>query len=211
MSVRTLAKIIPGRTAFFMCDMQTRFRSVIHQFDHVVATANKMLKIATILRVPVVVTEQNPLKLGKTLPELAVQPLGALHVGTFEKTLFSMITPQLEELLNSPEHNNVKSIVLFGIESHVCVLQTTLDLLERGYDVHVLADGVSSCNKEEVPWALARMRQAGAQITTSESAAFQLMVDSDHPDFRPFAAAIKEEKENTAKCLDALLGSQVPM
>ena len=54
------------------------------------------------------------------------------------------------------------------------MLQSTLDLLERGYDVHILADGVSSCNKEEVPWALERMRQAGAQITTSESMLFQL-------------------------------------
>jgi isochorismate hydrolase len=62
----------------------------------------------------------------------------------------------------------------FIYQSHVCVLQSTLDLLERGYDVHVLADAVSSCNKEEVPWALERMRQAGAQITTSESMLFQL-------------------------------------
>ena len=66
------------------------------------------------------------------------------------------------------------STITFALQSHVCVLQSTLDLLEAGYDVHVLADGVSSINAEEVPYALARMRQAGAQIITSESAAFQL-------------------------------------
>ena len=63
-------------------------------------------------------------------------------------------------------------------QSHICVLQTALDLLERGYDVHVLADGVSSCNKEEVPVALSRMQQAGAQVTTSESILYQLMGES---------------------------------
>ena len=59
-------------------------------------------------------------------------------------------------------------------QSHICILQTTMDLIERGYDVYVVADGVSSSRPEEVPIALARMRQAGAQITTSESAAFEL-------------------------------------
>jgi hypothetical protein len=62
-----------------------------------------------------------------------------------------------------------------GQQSHVCVLQTALDLLDLGYQVHVLADGVSSCNKEEVPFALARIRQAGGITTSSESAVFQLM------------------------------------
>lgn len=60
-------------------------------------------------------------------------------------------------------------------QSHVCVLQTALDLLERDIDVHILADGVSSCNHEEVGIALARLRESGAQITTSESALFQIM------------------------------------
>ena len=125
--------------------------------------------------------------LGPTVPELDIDSLGPLYLGTIDKTLFSMLTPEVRTILAG---RNSKSVVLFGIEvrslnmcrysesnslqSHVCVLQSTLDLLSEGYDVHVLADGVSSCNKEEVPIALDRMRQAGAQITTSESAAFQL-------------------------------------
>lgn len=115
------------------------------------------------------------------------------------------------------------------IQSHVCVLQTALDLLERGYDVFVLADGVSSCNREEVPIALERMRQAGAQITTSESISFQLMgtyerdspvhpcqlrysrflsylsVDSASPNFKALAGIIKEEKQSTKDSLQMLL------
>jgi nicotinamidase-related amidase len=66
------------------------------------------------------------------------------------------------------------SVAIVGIESHVCVLQTTLDLLKAGHKVYVISDGVSSCNKEEVPIALARMRQAGAFISTSESFVYPL-------------------------------------
>ncbi|OBZ71942.1 AP-3 complex subunit mu-1 [Grifola frondosa] len=202
MSAAAVVKLIPGRTVFFVCDIQTRFRTAIHGFEQVVSTANKMLKLANILNVPVVATEQNSRALGHTVPELDLTRLGPLYLGTIEKTLFSMATPDVQSLLKS---RDLKSVVLFGIESHVCVLQSALDLLELGYDVHVLADGVSSCNPEEVPYALARMRQAGAQITTSESAAFQLQGDSTKPNFKQFSAAIKEEKENTEKNLQVLL------
>lgn len=133
--------------------------------------------------------------LGPTVPELNVNELGPLHLGTFDKTLFSMIIPQIDLILKD---GHFKSVLILGIEvrvismqgsnswrfkvligdriqSHVCVFQTVLDLLDKGYDVHVLADGVSSGNKEEVPIAIAGMRQAGARITTSDSCSFQLM------------------------------------
>ncbi|KAG8218327.1 Isochorismatase-like protein [Butyriboletus roseoflavus] len=125
-----------------------------------------------VLGISVIVTEQNPKALGTTVPEIDLPALGDLHVATIEKSLFSMMVPEVKALLQ--ERPDVVSIVLFGIESHVCVLQTALDLIKIGYDVYVLADGVSSCNKEEVPIALAHIRQVGGYVATSESVAFQL-------------------------------------
>ncbi|TCD70464.1 hypothetical protein EIP91_003225 [Steccherinum ochraceum] len=203
-----VGKLDPSSTIFFVCDIQTRFRHAIHAFEDVVATANKMVKVAKILGIPVVTTVQNskgmlPITpLGPTVPEINLEALGDLHLGTIDKTLFSMLTPEVKTIL---QEHHIKDVVLFGIESHVCVLQSTLDLLSERYVVHVIADGVSSCNKEEVPFALARMRQAGAQITTSESAAFQLQRDSSHSTFKEFAAMIKEGKDTTKRVLESLL------
>jgi len=164
-------------------------------------TASRMLKVAKVLDVPVIATEQNPRALGPTVPELDTAALGPLYLGSIDKSLFSMLTPEVKKVL---QERNIKSVVLFGIESHVCVLQSCLDLLSEGYEVHILADGVASCNKEEVPFALARMRQAGALITTSESAAFQLQADSSRPSFKAFSSLIKEEKEKTRQSLQVL-------
>ncbi|KIJ70413.1 hypothetical protein HYDPIDRAFT_105126 [Hydnomerulius pinastri MD-312] len=198
-----VAKLVPEQTVFFLCDMQTRFKTAIYGFDELVLTINKMLKVAKVLGVPVVVTEQNPKGLGSTTSDIDVASLGDLHVATIEKSLFSMMIPEVKALLS--ERPQIKSVVLFGIESHVCVLQSALDLLQEGYDVHVIADGVSSCNREEVPIALARIRQAGGYITTSESAAFQLQRDSGTPRFKAFSNVIKEEKDNTVRTSQKLL------
>ncbi|KAH9167614.1 Isochorismatase hydrolase [Lactarius sanguifluus] len=219
----SVVKLIPSRSVFLLCDVQLKFRTAIHGFDAVVATSNKLLRAAKIQEVPVIVTEQNPRALGKTDDRIDLASLGPLLLATVEKTLFSMATPEVLSLL---EKHNFKSLVLMGVESHVCVLQSTLDLLERGYDVHVLADGVSSCNKEEIPVALERMRQAGAQITTSESLLFQLLGayilhapslsmsnikrvyrlgDASNPNFKAIANVIKAEKETTTQALQTLL------
>ncbi|VDC06225.1 unnamed protein product [Peniophora sp. CBMAI 1063] len=200
----TVVKIIPGRTTFLLCDVQERFRAAIHAFDTLLLTNVKMIKAAKILEVPVIATEQNPRALGPTVSELtdAMQSLAPESRATFSKTLFSMATP---EVLATLRERQAKSLVIFGIESHVCVLQSTLDFLEHGYDVHVLADAISSCNKEEVPVALARMRQAGAQITTSESLLFQLQRDSSGSAFKAFSSLIKEEKGATQSAVQTLI------
>ncbi|KAG8796799.1 hypothetical protein FRC12_000049 [Ceratobasidium sp. 428] len=196
-------KVDPARTAFFICDLQERIRGVIWKFDDIVYTSNKMLRMAKILNVPVLTTEQHPRVFGATVPELNYNELGPLQIGTFPKTKFSMINNEVEEAIH---RHNINGVVLMGIEAQICITQTTIDLLQRGIDVHVLADGVSSCNKEEIPWALARMRQAGAQITTSESMLYQLIGDASGPSFRAFGAAMKEERDKSKQVLASLFG-----
>lgn len=96
-------------------------------------------------------------------------------------------------------------VVIVGIESHICVTQTTLDLLANGHKVYILADGVSSCNKEEVPIAMARLRQAGAIVTTSESFLYECMGDASIPEFRSIAGLVRESSRDTKDVVSTLL------
>ncbi|KAJ7087197.1 Isochorismatase-like protein [Mycena belliarum] len=195
----------PSSTIFFLCDLQTKFRPAIYGFDHVIASTNKILKVAKILGCEVLATTQKAKALGPIDPAVDLDSLGALCIGTYDKTLFSMLIPEVEALLK--ERSAVKSIVLMGIESHICILQTALALIVHPakYTIYVLADAVSSSNSAEVPLALAQMRAAGINVTSSESILFQLIRDASAPEFKAFSAVIKEEKEATAKAVEELL------
>ncbi|KAG8747497.1 hypothetical protein FRC10_000633 [Ceratobasidium sp. 414] len=195
-------KVDPARTAFFICDLQERIRGVIWKFDDIVYTAGKMLRMAKVLDVPVLTTEQHPKDGNVFKNQASVFPLDLVQK-LKQSSRFSMITNEVEEAI---QQHRLNGVVLMGIESQICITQTAIDLLQRGIDVHVLADGVSSCNKEEIPWALARMRQAGAQITTSESILYQLIGDASGPSFRAFGVAMKEEREKSKQVLASLLG-----
>ncbi|KAK7061411.1 Aldo/keto reductase family-domain-containing protein [Favolaschia claudopus] len=187
----------PSTTIFLLCDLQEKFRSVIYGFEHVVASTNKTLRVAKLLGCEVLVTTQKARALGPTDPSVNLDSLGALHVGTFDKTLFSMLTPEVRAFLDS--RPGIKSVVLMGIE-------TALSLVDHPkYTTYVLADAVSSTNPAEISLAFARMRAAGVIVTTSESLAFQLIRDASIPEFKAFSNIIKEEKEATSKAVEALL------
>ena len=119
-----------------------------------------------------VVTEQYPKGLGHTVPELAIDK----DTPIYEKTKFSMCVPPVE-----PHLEGVKNIILVGIEAHVCVLQTSLDLLEKGYNVHVVVDAVSSRSLMDRKFAFKQLERSGVTLTTSECAILSLLGGSDHP------------------------------
>jgi isochorismate hydrolase len=117
-------------------------------------------------------------------------------------TAFVHSTPEVRTgiaSLNSP-----LSCVIVGIESHICVTQTALDLLNDGHSVYVIADGVSSMNKEEVPIALARLRHAGVQVVSSESFMYEVMGDAAIPEFKEMIKLVKETSEKTKEVLQTL-------
>ncbi|TGZ76693.1 Isochorismatase hydrolase [Ascodesmis nigricans] len=185
--------------ALFICDLQTAFVNAIHQFPAVISTTQKLLTAAQILSIPVIATTQSRGKLGSTVPELKIDEHPNL-VGHWDKTKFSMVIPEVREKLKPRS-----SVAIVGIESHICVTHTVLDLLREGHEVYVIADGVSSCHPQEVPIALARLREAGATITSSESWIYEVMGDANIPQFKQIAKLVKEQVPATKKSLQCLL------
>jgi nicotinamidase-related amidase len=188
--------------------LQEKFRSAIHEYARVISTTQKLLKACQILDVPIIATTQLRAKLGETCSELGLDSLDDEQGGIkthahVDKSAFSMLVPQVREALDKLGAEK-KEVIIVGIESHICVTQTTLDLLREGHKVYVIADAVSSCNKEEVPIALARLRAEGAVVTTSESWLYECMGDAARPEFKQIARLVKEYNAKTKENLQAL-------
>ncbi|GKZ99463.1 hypothetical protein AnigIFM60653_005207 [Aspergillus niger] len=189
-----------------ICDLQEKFRHAIYEFPKVINTTTKLLRATQPLQIPIYITTQSRAKLGNTVPELTTHLTNhPLVRADLDKTLFSMITPEMEALLPSPEKGEkALDVIIVGIETHICVLQTTMDLLRRGHRVYVCVDGVSSVNKEERGVAVQRMRDAGAIVTTSESLLFEMLGDAGHEGFKVVSGLVREMKEETRGAVEGL-------
>ncbi|KAL4965711.1 putative isochorismatase family hydrolase [Aspergillus stella-maris] len=191
--------------AVFICDMQEKFEAAIFEFPKIASTATKLLRATKTLSIPTFITTQNRLRLGPTIPKITEHLKGPNVRADIDKTLFSMITPEIDALLPKPSKGEQPyDAILVGIETHICITQTTLDLLERGHRVYILVDGVSSINPEERGIALARLRDAGAIVTTSESILFEIIGDAGHKDFKAVTGLVKETKAETKEALEKL-------
>ncbi|CAI5744954.1 unnamed protein product [Peronospora destructor] len=188
---KRLGRLLPQSSALFVCDVQEVFRSRTFQMPTVIHGTNTMVSAAKLLTIPMVVTTQYSSHLGTTVAEISKHLEDVQNIQIFDKMKFSMLVPEVEAHLTTTMPQ-CKSVLLCGIETHVCVLQTCLDLLEKGYEVHVISDAVSSSTSYNRSIALDRMRQSGAYITSVESAIFQLAHDASNPDFHNISKLIKE-------------------
>ncbi|KAI5259292.1 Isochorismatase hydrolase [Aureobasidium subglaciale] len=187
-----------------ICDLQEKFRSAIYEYGRVISTTQKLLKACQILDIPVFATTQLRGKLGETCSELGLDSPGGVQTHAHvDKSAFSMFVPELRDAFEKLGGGK-REVIIVGIESHICVTQTTLDLIKEGHKVYIIADAVSSCNKEEVPIALARLRAAGAVVTTSESWLYECMGDASVPEFKQIASLVKEYNSKTKEGLQAL-------
>jgi nicotinamidase-related amidase len=177
------AKLDRDRAALVVVDVQEAFRRAVPDFGAVAAGAAKLVEGAKEIGIPIVVTEQYPKGLGETVPELAAH----LPEGTapLQKVRFSAAEAEGFDL------DGRDQALVCGIESHVCVNQTVLDLLGERVESHVASDAVGSRTAENRDLGLHKMERAGAVLTSVETALFELLRGSDAPEFKRVQALVK--------------------
>lgn len=166
-------------------DIQERLAPVMYSGDQVIDNANILLQVSSTLDIPVIVTEQYPKGLGKTVGSICEN----LHQAkAFEKSNFSAcVTDVLSEL----NELGRKKIIITGMETHVCVFQSVRDLLALGYEVFVVKDAVSSRTEENYKSGLHLMSQMGAVVTNLETVIFDLLKRAGTPEFKELSKLIK--------------------
>ncbi len=167
------------QSALVIVDVQERLVPVIHQRDKLIARIRWLGEIANELDIPVLVTEQYPKGLGISVDALAgvienSRVIEKLHFSAMQEPNFCTALKELQR----------QQIILMGMEAHVCILQTALDLMSEGHDVFVVEDAVGSRRDSDKQTALARLRQNGVVVITTEMAAYEWLHRSGTDQFR---------------------------
>lgn len=179
-------RLNPNNTIIMVIDIQEKLYPVINGREELLSNTIHLLKGAALLKVPVILTEQYPKGLGKTVSEIAELLPDAQ---AFEKVTFSSLgNEQVLEKLRSEGRNHV---ILCGMETHICVLQTVLDLNEQGFRTILLDDCVGSRHKRDKKAAMNRAEREGAYISTSEAVLFELLGSATNPQFKEISRLIK--------------------
>ena len=182
------AKLDRERAALVVIDVQDAFRKAVPDFERIARAAATMVRGAEALGIPIIVSEQYPQGLGDTVPE--VREILPEDLEPLEKVVFSAAEAEGFDLGGRDQ------ALVCGIETHVCVSQTVLDLLDSGTEVHVAEDGVGSRFAENKRIGLRKMERAGAVLTSVEAALFELVGRAGSDDFKAVQKLILEFAPN---------------
>lgn len=181
-------RILRQNTQAMLIDMQERLNPHIYRNQKILSRMIVLLKGLQALDIPIMLNEQYKKGLGETLPEL----MEVLEQGKYkavEKVTFSACDN--DEAWNYLAQQNLNTVLVFGVETHVCVMQTVLDLLDNGMQPVLIADATGSRNAYDRKQAIRRMRRAGAVITTTEAILFELCRSSKDPAFKTISNLVK--------------------
>jgi nicotinamidase-related amidase len=174
------------RSVLVVVDVQGKLAQLAYDKETLFANCVALVKAVKILDIPILWCQQYPKALGETIPELAELLADETPV---DKLCFSCAGhPDFSGRLNELDREQV---ILCGIETHVCVHQTAMHLLDADYDVHLIADAVSSRTEQNKTIAMQRMRDEGVSISSTEMALFELLETAEHPNFKEIAKLIK--------------------
>jgi len=173
-------------TALVIVDVQEKFVPVIRNIDNVISNIIKLIKSFQITDVPIIVTEQYSKGLGKTISEIKnelkyYEPIEKIEFDCFDNSNF-------DKIINNKK---IKNIVLCGIESHVCVIQTLIDGVKKGYNVYLVKDAISSRKESDFEIAVERAKQEDAKVASTEMVIFQLLEKAGSDEFKEIIEIVK--------------------
>ncbi len=175
-------------TALIIIDVQEKLISAISNSDELKMNILKISEACDFLNVAKYITEQNPEKLGNSVKEI----LKGNELINISKMSFSCA--ECEDLIKELKSRKIKNILLVGLETHICILQSAFDLYRIGFNVQVIADSVMSRKRVDHEIAIKRFSQSGIQVTTTETAIFELCKTALHPNFRELSRIVKGTK-----------------
>jgi nicotinamidase-related amidase len=172
--------------ALLIVDIQGNLAQSMHGKELLFKSVQKLIKGIQVLGIPILWTEQNPQGLGPTIPEIAyilssIQPISKMSFSCCQNDRFMQALKAL----------NRNQVLIAGIETHICVYQTAVDLANLGYEVQVVTDAVSSRNMENKEIGLQRMRDSGVSLTSVETALFELLKVAEGEQFKNILKIVK--------------------
>ncbi len=170
---------LPESAVLLIVDVQGKLAHLMHGKKELILHIGGLIRVAHFLDIPIIITEQAPDKIGKTIPEISKllkdhQPIA--------KTSFSCCGQS--EFMRKLQDLNRKQVIVTGIEAHVCIYQTVCDLLNHQFEVQVVGDAVSSRTEANKEFALKRIRATGGDVTSTEMIVCELLRSSEHEKFR---------------------------